>query len=109
MDAAIFAGDEWRLRPDFTLSLGLRYEIQTNLPDASDWAPRIAFAWAPGARRKAKAKTVIRGGVGMFYERFGLGNTLAAERHNGIVQQQFVIANPDFYPSIPAFSALAGL
>jgi hypothetical protein len=109
MDAAIFAGDEWRLRPNFTLSLGLRYEIQTNLHDGSDWAPRIAFAWAPGAGRKTKAKTVIRGGVGMFYERFGLGNTLAAERHNGIVQQQFVIANPDFYPSIPAVSALAGL
>ena len=28
MDLGIFAGDEWRLRPNLTLNLGLRYETQ---------------------------------------------------------------------------------
>jgi hypothetical protein len=33
MDVGIFAGDEWRLRSNVTLSLGLRYEAQTNMHD----------------------------------------------------------------------------
>ncbi len=109
MDLGAFLGDEWRVRPNVTVSLGLRYETQSNIHDARDWAPRVALAWAPGAGKKAKAKTVVRAGIGMFYERFGLGNTLTAARHNGIVQQQYVVPNPDFYPNLPAVSELAGL
>ncbi len=47
MDAGIFAADDWRLRPNLTLSLGLRYEVQTNIHDWRDIAPRVALAWAP--------------------------------------------------------------
>jgi Carboxypeptidase regulatory-like domain len=108
MDGAIFAGDEWRLRPNFTLNLGLRYETQTNLHDWRDIAPRVAFAWAPGGTAKKAGKTVLRVGAGMFYDRFALANTLAAERFNGAVQQQFVVTNPDFYPTIPSLATLAG-
>ncbi len=107
MDVGIFAADEWRLRPNFTLNLGLRYETQSNIHDWRDIAPRLAFAWAPGADAK-KRKTVLRAGFGMFYDRFGLGNTLAAERYNGVVQQQFVVTNPDFFPNIPTPAQLAG-
>ncbi len=48
MDAGLFVGDDWRVRPNLTLSLGLRWETQTNISDHNDWAPRIGFAWAPG-------------------------------------------------------------
>jgi hypothetical protein len=108
-DIAVFAGDDWRLRPDLTLNLGLRYEDQPNLADARDIAPRVGFAWAPGGRaRNPRPKTVLRGGFGIFYDRFGLSNTLAAERYNGVVQQQYVVTNPDFFPNVPSPSALAG-
>ena len=108
VDAGIFAGDEWRLRPNFTLSLGLRYETQSNIHDYRDIAPRVAFAWAPGGGAGKRAKTVLRAGFGIFYDRFPLSNTLAAERYNGVVQQQYVVANPDFYPNLPPLAALAG-
>ena len=110
MDGAVFAGDDWRLRPDLTLSYGLRYEVQTNVRDWRDWAPRFALAWAPGARSaKGSGKTVIRAGFGMFYERFELSNVIAARRYNGIVQPQYVVTAPDFYPAIPAVSVLAAI
>jgi hypothetical protein len=103
LDVGIFAGDEWRVRPNLTLSVGLRYETQTNIHDWRDFAPRMAVAWAPGAgRQRARAKTVLRAGFGMFYDRFGLGNTLAARRYGGTVQQQYVVTNPDFFPSVPS-------
>jgi hypothetical protein len=107
VDAGIFAGDEWRVRPNITLNLGFRYETQSNIHDWTDFAPRVAVAWAPGGKG-ARAKTVLRAGFGMFYDRFALGNTLTALRYNGIVQQQFVIPNPDFYPNLPTAAALAG-
>jgi hypothetical protein len=102
-DAGLFFADEWKAKPNFTVSLGLRYEVQTNLRDRGDWAPRAALAWAP-----KRGKTVLRGGFGIFYDRFALSNILTAERFNGIVQQQFVVDDPLFYPIIPAPAALAG-
>src|SRR5580658_7766860 len=41
--------DDWRVRPNLTISLGARYEGQTNIHDKNDWAPRIGYAWSPGA------------------------------------------------------------
>lgn len=101
-------GDDWRVRPNLTLSLGLRYETQTNIHDWRDVAPRVGIAWAPGAGGKnSRPKTVIRAGFGVFYDRFALSNTLTALRYNGVVQRQYVVANPDFFPTIPALSSLA--
>ncbi len=107
-DAGIFAGDDWRIRPNLTVSVGLRYETQTNIHDYRDFAPRVGFAWGIGANANRPSKTILRGGFGMFYDRFALANTLTADRYNGISQQQFVVTNPDFYPNIPAISALSG-
>jgi hypothetical protein len=101
-DAGLFAGDDWKLKPNLTLSLGFRYEAQTNIHDPHDFAPRIGIAWA------VRPKTVIRAGAGIFYDRFSLGNTMTALRQNGIRQQQYAITNPDFFPSIPSIASLAG-
>ena len=108
MDAGIFAGDDWKVRPNFTLSLGLRYETQTNIGDHADFAPRLGFAFSPGGANNPKPKMVIRGGFGMFYDRFALGNTLTADRFNGSVEQSYVVTNPLFYPNIPSIASLTG-
>ena len=52
-DAGPFVQDDWRLRPNLTLSLGLRYEVQSLISDYRDVAPRVGFAWAPAARATA--------------------------------------------------------
>jgi hypothetical protein len=107
VDVGAYAGDDWRVKPNITLSVGLRYEIQTNIHDRLDFAPRMAVAWAPGASSKdSRAKTVIRAGFGIFYDRFALANVLTAERYNGKVQQQYVVTNPEFFPDIPSIAGL---
>jgi hypothetical protein len=106
LEGAAYVGDDWHVRPNVTLSLGLRFEAQSNIHDLRGFAPRFAVAWAPGGA-KAQRKTVLRAGSGMFYSRFALANTLAAERYNGVVQKQYVIADPDFFPAVPSADVLA--
>jgi hypothetical protein len=106
-DAGIFIQDDWRLRPNFTLSGGLRYETQTNIHDWRDIGPRIGFAWAPGGTGGRQPKTVIRGGFGIFYNRFDETLTLDAIRYNGLNQQQYIVSNPAFYPNVPTTDMLA--
>ncbi|HEY1339683.1 MAG TPA: carboxypeptidase regulatory-like domain-containing protein [Bryobacteraceae bacterium] len=105
-DVAPFVQDDWKLRPNLTLSLGLRYEIQTNLGGHGDFAPRVGFAWAPGSAKNGRQKTVIRGGFGIFYDRVGENLFLQAARLNGSNQLSYVLTNPDFFPNIPTVSTL---
>jgi hypothetical protein len=103
-DLALFLGNTWKLRPNLTVDLGLRYEMQNNIRDHGDFAPRVGVAWSPN---RTHQKLVLRGGFGLFYDRFVLANTINALRYNGITQQQYVINNPTFYPVLPSVATLA--
>jgi hypothetical protein len=106
-DAGAFIQDDLKLRPNFTLSYGLRYEAQNRISDHDDWAPRLSFAWAPARTGNKPAKTVIRAGYGWFYDRFGSAYVLDAIRQNGVNQQQYVVKNPSFYQNAPTPAELA--
>ncbi len=95
-DAGVYAQDDWRMRPNLTLSFGLRYENQTNVNSKFNFAPRFGFAWAPGggANSTRPPKMVLRGGMGIFYNRFGEGQTLQANRFNGSNELSYVITDP---------------
>ncbi|HEY6489161.1 MAG TPA: carboxypeptidase regulatory-like domain-containing protein [Terracidiphilus sp.] len=108
-DAGVFFQDDFKARPNLTLSYGLRLEAQNRIKDHDDWAPRISLAWAPAGGRGAPAKTVIRAGYGWFYDRFSSTYVLDAIRQNGISQQQLVVKNPSFFENAPSASALSAL
>jgi hypothetical protein len=104
-DAGLFAQDDWRIAPNFTLSGGLRYEFQTNVADKVDIAPRIAMSWAPGGRAGKASKTVLRAGWGIFYDRFRIGDYLDTVRYSGVNGQQNYNISSNSDPAV-AYQAL---
>ena len=98
-DGGLYAQDDWRIRPNITLSAGLRFETQNDIHDHGDWAPRLGIAWGIGGK-SAPPKVVLRGGFGIFYDRFQSEQLLQVERLNGVTQQQFVINNPTCFPGL---------
>lgn len=105
-DVAAFYQDDWKARPNFTLSYGLRYEAQNNISEKHDFAPRLAFAWALGATDKKPPRYVLRIASGIFYTRLAAATLLQQARQNGVTQQNYIVANPAFYPSLPDPSTL---
>lgn len=106
-DIEPYVEDDWRIKPNMTLNLGLRFETQNHIPDHADFAPRLGFAWGIDGGGKKSAKTVLRAGFGIFYDRFTENLVLNAARFNGITQQQAIITHPDFFPSLPSASQIA--
>jgi hypothetical protein len=113
VDAGLYAEDEWRIRPQLSLTYGLRFESQSDIHDHADFAPRLGIAWGLGSDGKSAPKTVLRGGFGIFYDRFGYNLVQQAERLDGVTQQSIVVQNPDFYTAdptmLPSFSQLQAI
>jgi hypothetical protein len=121
VDAGFYAEDDFKFRPNMTLSYGLRLETQNGIQDHSDFAPRVGFAWGLGGTKNTAPKTVIRTGFGIFYDRFQQGNIMTTKRLNGINQQQYTLNNQTpanqtalnalyaAYPALPSPASLAAV
>jgi hypothetical protein len=104
-ESSWFINDDFRFSQALTVSLGLRHEFQTNLPDKNNFAPRLGIAWSPFKDRK----TSFRAGAGIFYQRLNdsqYGQTL---RFNGATQISYVIQNPTFNPNYKPGDPLPGV
>ena len=98
-----FIQDQIKLTPKLQISLGLRYDWQTFLPDNNNLAPRVSLAYAPG-----KGKTILRTGVGIFYDRTGGDFPATVKLHDGVTLHTTQIQNPTYpnpgtnLPAIPS-------
>jgi hypothetical protein len=91
----LYLGDSWKIKPNFTLTYGIRWARDTGRTDSqfapipglsglvpglgnavnqpnNNWAPQLGFAWDP----LKDGKTSIRGGIGLFYENAIWNNVL---------------------------------
>lgn len=113
----LYAGDQWRVRPDLTISYGLRvdvpffpdeptrnpfteetYGLRTDaIPDGNElWQPRVGFNWDV----EGNGRSQLRGGVGVFAGRtpyVWISNNYA---RTGI-EQLFVTLEEDEVGTIP--------
>ena len=86
-DLGIYAEDDWKARPNLSVSYGIRYETQNHMTDHRDFAPRISVRYGLG-KATGTPKTVLNGGFGIFYDRYMLQNIMTTLESNGTNQIQ---------------------
>jgi len=84
----LFSQNDLKLTKTFTLMMGLRYQMQTNIDDKDSWDPRIGFAYAIGN------STVIRGGAGVFSQLVGFNTIESIAQLDGKKIYEIQIDNP---------------
>ena len=98
-----FVEDNIRLKPNFSVSLGLRYYWQNYFhDDPNNFAPRLGFAYAPSKG----SKTVIRGGAGLFYDRSGPRPIADLLHFDGVHLLRFILDNPSYPVTPPDLAAV---
>ena len=93
-----FLLDDWTVSKRWSLSYGVREELQSNLARHLDLAPRASLTWSIDER----GQNVLKLGSGVFHTPVDAAITLDTRRLDGVGRRQIVVTRPDFFPVVPA-------
>jgi hypothetical protein len=88
-ELGLYIQDTWTPSKRFSMSMGLREELQLHLGDAANLAPRLGFTWQVG-------KYTVRGGYGIFNDWYDASDYQQVLLVNGVNQQDEVIRFPGY-------------
>ena len=88
-EVAAFVQDHWVIQGRLALDLGLRYSGQTT-GDSKAFAPRLGAVYSPGEG----GKTILRGGLGVFYDRLPLLASDFTNNPTRVLTQYSALGNP---------------
>jgi hypothetical protein len=97
-----FVQDQIQLRKNLQISLGIRYDWQTYFKAWNDFGPRGSFAY-----RLKDQKTVLRGRIGLFFDRSGAPPEADLSRYNGTTIRAVTLLNPAYPNPYPAGTDLS--
>jgi hypothetical protein len=91
-----FVQDQIKINDRFAINPGLRYDWQNFLAARRlGFSPRVSFAWV----LDPDAKMIVRGGGGIYYDRFGGGPLLDLVRYRNARRRSIVLSfNPASLP-----------
>ncbi|MFN2498102.1 MAG: TonB-dependent receptor domain-containing protein [Pyrinomonadaceae bacterium] len=124
-DYSLFAQDRWQIRPNFSLSYGLRWDAQifpdVTVPPAEtaygrflsdprfpsdgtlhspkkQFQPRVGFSWDISK----EGKSVLRGSYGIYYARQNMLSQVGSITTNGVQQQTIFVSSQLISFGVPA-------
>ncbi len=92
VQAGFYVQDDIRVRKSLSITPGVRYEVQSHVPDHGDVGPRFGATWAP----TKNGQTTIRGSAGIFYDWLATSTYDQVVRLDGFHQQEINVDNPSF-------------
>ncbi len=93
-DVGFYAEDDWKALSNLTISYGIRMEAQNYINSTHDFAPRMSIAYGVPRKNGKPTLTVLRGGFGIFYDRFSLGSITNIIQGNPTNQSTTLYLNP---------------